>query len=198
MTVVDAQLHEPAVSLSWAGFDERACREALLELQLGYLNAVGVDRAVLFPIDLSWGEEAALRFPDVFGVVPMITYNGTYGGIDAAAPDLEEIIASKAANPATVGIRIVLITPTPEGAFVRVAPETFDRAVAACARAALPIFMSTAGDLRTPGALARRHPELTVIIDHVGLPQQPSYRRDTPTFRAVPDHWLSRRARTSP
>jgi hypothetical protein len=53
--IVDGQLHEPRVSLEWNGAEPTARSELLLELQLDLMDAVGVDRAVLFPIEAEWG-----------------------------------------------------------------------------------------------------------------------------------------------
>jgi predicted TIM-barrel fold metal-dependent hydrolase len=184
--VIDAQLHEPAVVLSWEIADVETRRELLTELQIGYMRAIGVDRALLFPRDLGWAEQAAAQYPDRFGLVPMVTDAGSYGGIDASAPDIEEIVAVKRNLRGIAGIRIVRSTPSANGEPVLVPLERFDRAVAAAARAGLPIFMSTAGDLSAPRAFAGRHPELTVIVDHLGLRQEPSYRREQPNFGSLP------------
>ena len=184
--IIDAQLHEPAVVLPWSGADIDTRREVLTELQIGYMRAAGVDGALLFPRDLVWAELAATSHPERFGFVPMVTDGGSYGGIDAAAPDLEEIIAAKRSLPGIAGIRIVRSTPSPAGEPILVPLERFDRAVAASARANLPIFMSTAGDMTAPRIFAERHPQLTVVVDHLGLRQEPSYRRERPTFRSLP------------
>lgn len=185
-SIIDAQLHEPAVALSWDRADTDTRRELLTELQIGYMRAAGVDRALLHPRDLAWAEQAVARHPDRFAFVPMVTDAGSFGGIDASAGDLEEIVAAEALLPGIAGIRIVRSTPSPDGEPVLVPLERFDRAVAASARAGLPIFMSTAGDLDAPRTFAERHPELTVVVDHLGLRQEPSYRRERPTFRSLP------------
>jgi len=184
--VVDAQLHEPAVTLPWADADDALRSEVMLELQLALMDSVGVDHAVLFPVRAEWGAFAAARVPDRFASVPMITAGGGFGGIPAEASDIEARVEAAHHTAGVVAMRIVRTTPTPDGEQVLVDPGTFDRAVAACARETLPIFMSTAGDLDTPGVLARRHPELRVVVDHVGLAQPPSYVAESPPFRSLP------------
>lgn len=133
--IVDAQLHEPAVSLEWEDADEATRRLALTELRLGYMRAVGVDKAVLFPIDLGWADEAAALFPDRFGIVPMILAgHSARGSIDATSPELDALVTAQAARPAVVGLRILPWAPTGDGGHATAPPGTFDRAVAACSR----------------------------------------------------------------
>src|SRR2546423_15515809 len=99
MAIVDAQLHEPAVSFAWEGGDQSAKWNVMLEVKLAYMRAVGVDRALLFPTtDLPWAQFAAERLPDTFGVVPAIG-GGIYGGIDAAPPTIAQKNAEQAASP---------------------------------------------------------------------------------------------------
>ncbi len=187
MTVIDAQLHEPTVSLSWADSDKELRNQVLTELQLALLQSAGVDHAVLFPIDLEWGLGAAAQFPERFAVVPVITAGGAWGGIDAGAPDLEEIITETVANGAVVGLRILRTLPRHEGS-PGIAPlRSFERAVTACECNGLPLFMSTAGDLEAPAEIARRHPDLTVIIDHLALPQPPTHPRESPPLKSMPE-----------
>src|SRR4051812_17064637 len=90
--IVDAQLHEPPVSLEWEHADDATRRLVLTELQVGYMRAVGVDKAVLFPLDLGWAEQAATLFPERFAIVPMVAVGGVFGAFDAGAPDIEEQI----------------------------------------------------------------------------------------------------------
>jgi L-fuconolactonase len=184
--IIDAQLHEPAVSGEWAHADEQTRWDLLDELQIAYMTAVGVDRTILFPTDLDWALRAAARDPDRFAVVPMFTAGGGFGLEAADGPDIAQRIRSLATVPGVVGFRIVRTVPDGTGGTVLVAPERFDRLATACAEVGRPIFMSTVGDLVTPGVLAARHPEVTVVVDHLGLAQPPSYARESPPFRSLP------------
>jgi predicted TIM-barrel fold metal-dependent hydrolase len=183
--IVDAQLHEPPVMLDWEDADEGTRRLLLLELQLALMDSAGVGRAILFPVDREWGLFAAAREPERFGVVPMVTDRGTFGGISTQDPELERVLAELAAAPGVVGIRIVHVVPSRKRPFTVVPLEHFDRAVAAASRAGLPVFMSTAGELSSPARVARAHPELTVVVDHLGLLQPPSYPCESPPFRSL-------------
>jgi L-fuconolactonase len=183
MTIIDTQLHEPTVSMTWASVDTQTRHRVMTELQLGFMRAVGVDQAVLFPIDLEWGLNAAKLLPDIFRVVPMISPQGVLGGIDAGRDDIEHVIATYAADDSVVGMRILRLLPPFD---VRPVPlEVLDRAVAACDLAGLPLFVPAAGDPDVAGEIAARHRDLTVVVDHLGMPQPPSHGRDVPPFKGL-------------
>ena len=59
MTIIDAQLHEPAVAGDSRGLDRDTRYRLMLEVELGYMDAVGVDKAVLFPIERRMGPVGA-------------------------------------------------------------------------------------------------------------------------------------------
>ncbi|MBN9619316.1 MAG: amidohydrolase [Actinobacteria bacterium] len=179
MRVVDAQLHEPPISLGWEEAGEALRWDILLEVQLAYMDAVGVDRAVLHPLDLAWGEYAVERYPKRFMVVPMVgSAAAEQGSIDPRAVPIEDFVSEKSKQPGLAGIRIV----RSEG------PDWLDEfgpAIAACAQSKLPLFVYTTGDLAAPATIAEQNPHLAVIIDHLGLPR--GLRRDDPPFRQLPE-----------
>src|SRR4051812_27981194 len=100
MTIIDAQLHEPPVSLRWVGASQATRWDLLLEIQLAFMDAVGVDRAVLHPLELAWGQYAVSRFPKRFTTVPMIGVAAAeQGGIDPMALSVDEWIAERSRQP---------------------------------------------------------------------------------------------------
>jgi L-fuconolactonase len=181
------------MSLEWANADQDTRFHLMTEVTLAYMRAVGVDRAVLHPISsVEWGEHAASLLPDRFSLVVgalVAAEDGTMALRGAAGsvpiPSIDEWVAERSSTPGVVGIRLG-----------RPSVEQFGPALEACAREGLPVFIlppSTSGDPRSFGgdftdvsAIARRYPNLTVVIDHLGLPQWPS-RLDSPPFRALPD-----------
>jgi predicted TIM-barrel fold metal-dependent hydrolase len=176
-TVVDAQLHEPAVSLEWAEADQATRWDVLLEVQLAFMQAVGVDRAVLHPIDMGWGEHAAARAPGRFSIVPMVA-NHRPGAIDPDAPEIQELVAEQARSPAVSGLRIM-----------RFADEIdmYWPAVAACSQAGLALFTFSPGRLDAVRAVAQRHPEMLVVVDHLGVYQPPTMQPESPPFKSLPE-----------
>jgi len=175
--IIDAQLHEPAVSLGWEGAERDLRWPVMLELQLGYLRAVGVDAAVLFPSEFAWGAWAAQRVPETFTVVGMVGAKWA-GGLDPARPDLLDELEVMAASPGLVGIRVVRLPAEPL--------ELYDRVFSFAGNAGLPLFLTTAGDFDAPRSVAAAHPELAVVLDQLGLHQPPGKPTDPP-FRDLPD-----------
>ncbi len=62
MLIVDAQLHEPSVWLDWSDADGAARNRLLVEVQLAYMTAVGVDATVIFPLSHAWAESSQRDF----------------------------------------------------------------------------------------------------------------------------------------
>jgi hypothetical protein len=111
MTIIDAQLHEPAVAGDLEGLDRDTRYRLMLEVELGYMDAVGVEKAVLFPIDDDWGLWARAQAPDRFAVVSMVTPPAVPGGIRADDPGLAELVARRAAAGEVVAMRAMHTLP---------------------------------------------------------------------------------------
>ena len=176
--LIDAQLHDPAIFLDWDSSDQRTKWDLMLELELAYMQAVGVDRALLHPLDLPWGEYAVSRRPDRFGLVAMVGLTQS-GGIDPLTPAIDRVIAQKRATAGLVGVRIAR-----SGGEDWL--ERFRPTIAACAHEGLPLFVLSPGDLIAPATIAGWHPDLTIVIDHIGLPQPPFATPGSPLFESLP------------
>jgi L-fuconolactonase len=193
MPIIDAQLHEPHLSLDWQDADRDARFKMMLEVELAYMKAIGVDKAVLFPIETAWGAWAAEQLPDRFSVVPMITPAGVPGGMEASDPGLADFVAQCRATPGFVAMR--MMHSVPAQLFGDAAPDAppwvsdvdmYEPLFEACLANGFPLFMSTAGALDGPAEVLRRHPELVVIVDHLGLRQNPTFGLDSPPMRDLP------------
>jgi predicted TIM-barrel fold metal-dependent hydrolase len=191
--IVDAQLHEPALSLDWARRDRETRFEVMLEAELAFMTAVGVDRAVLFPIEHEWGPWACEREPDRFRYVAMITPPGVVGGLPVDEPGFADFAARCREDGACVGLRMMHTLPGRlfEGGAVdspvwKSDVDMYEPLFQACLEHGFPLFMSTAGALDGPAEVLRRHPELTVIVDHLGLRQNPTFGLESPPMRDLP------------
>lgn len=196
MRIIDAQVHEPPVSLEWRGIDRATGWDLQVELQLGWMNALGVDGALLFPVDTAWSLHAATVAPGRFAIVLPFAPGGELKGysrpedgirIDPLDPHIDAVVTEYTAHPAVVGCRVMdrrtLIEPLDQ----RTNVDLFARALDACSAVQMPVFMSCADDLSVPGTIADEFPKLTVVVDHLGLPQPPVYLRDEPPLRRLPD-----------
>jgi predicted TIM-barrel fold metal-dependent hydrolase len=132
------------------------------EEALAEMDAAGVDRAVLVPP--TWvGEnnatalEAAERYPDRFAVM---------GRFDTDAPDAEQQLAGWLEQPGMLGIRITFIArPRME----QLDDGSLEWFWAACERHGIPLMILLRGFPEKAQPIAERHPDLTLILDHMAL-----------------------------
>ena len=192
MRIVDAQLHEPPIALDWSGLvDLEQRRQVLSEVLVGYLDAVGVDAAVLFPADAAWAESLAALVPQRFGVVTAFapgsrlagfTPAGAIGGLDPFLDDVAERIAEYAARPSCAGFRMMRRT-TVRGADPGLTSAALYRAaLTACEEHGVAVFMSAADALGDVPELCEEYPDLVLVLDHLALPQPPTHAADDPPF----------------
>jgi predicted TIM-barrel fold metal-dependent hydrolase len=187
LRIVDAQLHEFGPLLDWgADAEEVALQDRLLmEIVLAWMDAVGIDAAVLNPSRVGqppgWGERAAARFPDRFAVVQSIR--------DPEAEPVQEEIASVASRPGVVAVRIGLgrlpQDPTGAAGAARLAAGAFEPVFAACEAHAVPLFCFAAGNLSLLPPVLEAYPGLTLIIDHIGMRQPPLDELEVPPWRSL-------------
>ena len=179
MAVVDAQLHNPAPWLPWDE-DDRAVRNLLqTELVLAAMDAVGVDAVLLDPLgDYRWAEYAAQQFPARFGSVRYV---------DPDAPDLDEQVARLRSRPGGLAVR-VLVTSTLSGDNrARFEAGGFDSVFGSCERHEVPAFVFVGGEAGLVESVARAYPGLTLVVDHLAIPQPPVQAADDPPFARLPN-----------
>lgn len=182
MEVIDAQIHEPPVALPWedAGPDLR--RKILSEATLAYMDAVGVDRALLFarPDNQVWADEMASSQPDRFASV-------FRANAIAGRPDVDQL-AAEAKQKHRLGLvawRLVITLPLSGEGIERYRTGGFESVFAACSRHRLPLFLFASRHLGIVSEVAKRYPDLTLVVDHLGLPQPPFESRDIPPFKSL-------------
>ncbi len=128
------------------------------------MDAVGVDGAILvspwtmYRYDASYACEVYRAFPDRFRLVKPV---------DPAAPEVAETIAEWAGTAGAVGIRLMLAEdfagPDSEAGVKRV--------LTAAGQHGLPVNILCWGRLERAEELAARHPDVRLVIDHLGLKQ---------------------------
>ena len=121
------------------------------------MDSVGVDGALLVSVYTMyrWVQKA---HPGRFGVIKPVNAND---------PKVEDTIAAWAAMDGTVAIRIMF---TPEIS-TDAADPGINRVLAAAAKHDLPVNLMARGRLEQVGLLAKRNPNTTLVIDHLGLEQ---------------------------
>ncbi|HZB92193.1 MAG TPA: amidohydrolase family protein [Stellaceae bacterium] len=167
MPTIDSQVHayeRNHPGRPWVG-SLHGPPEVTGDQMVAAMDEVGVDGALLvspyamYRFDGSYALDVNKAHPGRFGLIK------PFDPTDAAVADR---IGEWAALDGTVGARIMLsrgVTDDP-------ADPGLGRIFAAGARHGLPVNLLCWGRLAQAEALAKRHPETRVVIDHLGL-QQP-------------------------
>ena len=190
--IIDAQLHEPSLFGDWKDAPKELQYDVMTESTLSAMHAVGVDGALLFALDIDWGRRAAAQHPDRFWIVPMFSAGGLGGALDADGPDVESWIEELKAEGALLATRIMSSTSgflhgKPPGLIVPHPAEQYTRVIATTERLGLPLFASTAGAIDITAGIARDHPDMIVVADHLAIPQPPTFIRDEEPFMRLDD-----------
>ncbi|WP_446045721.1 amidohydrolase family protein [Streptomyces olivaceus] len=175
MEITDAQLHLPRPWSTWAHGDE-SYPSLLTEVVLAQMDAAGVDAAVLVSLPgvapAEWCGTAAVRHPDRLAVVLTL---------DEAAPDIAEQVARAHEEPGVLGLRINIAFPP--DALERLRAGAYEKLLTAAEHHRMPVCVLAPGALPDIARVARAHPGLPLIIDHMGLNQPPLVRADAPPWR---------------
>jgi L-fuconolactonase len=132
--------------------------------QVAAMDALGIDGAIVvstyttYRYDGSYAQQVHAAHPDRFALVKPV---------DPTDPAMAEDIAEWARQPGAVGIRVMLTIAESKDPL----DPGLNRALAEGARRGLPVNLFAWHSLDEAKALAARHPDTTVVIDHVGLPQ---------------------------
>ncbi len=182
--IVDAQVHawKSLGTPHWPSTYQGANQEVFsLEMALAAMEAVGVDAAILDVLgetgtgtwdDNSYGEEAAQRWPERFGSVVR--------GVKHKADDVEDRVANLRSQPGVLGIRISPASDEQERAIL---DGEYERLFSAAEAHDVPVLAYISGRLNLIEKMARDHPDLSILIVHLGLPQPPRELDDPPFLR---------------
>ena len=152
-----------------------------IERALGAMDAVGVARAFVTSFhlyhDIDYVLEAARRHPNRFAVVPHID-------LDAPAP--HELVSRYAQDPSVVAMRVSFMGKGEEH-YTRLHAGAYEPLFEATQRARLPLMMLVSSNLKAAGWIATRHPDLTIIVDHLGMIQGPNRQPPEDRFSGIED-----------
>jgi L-fuconolactonase len=182
MRITDAQMHEPAPWADWTGESKPIQDRVLSEIVAAYLDAVGIDRVVIFPADESFAPVAAAAMPDRVTYVPHVSP-------DDGDRDVDAFVAAARARRAQgqVGLRALLGWPLDGSEIRRLDEGAWDPVFAACERHRVPLFCFITGWLPKAADIAARYPGLQLIVDHMGLRQPPMDEAGDEPFGALPE-----------
>jgi predicted TIM-barrel fold metal-dependent hydrolase len=182
-TIVDAQVHFwKANSPDWpwdAGARPQLPEPFTIERALPMMDEAGVDRVVIVPPGLNdrndYALEAAKRYPNRFGVM---------GRIRLQDPKSAALLPTWKQQPGMLGVRVTFNTPE---TLAWLSDGTADWFWPAAEKAGLTIMFLAVGAVPRFANIAERHPQLTLIIDHMGLNSSSRANRLTPDIPAAID-----------
>ena len=163
--IVDAQVHlwkAETPDRPWVpGLVPQLPEPFTIERSLPMMNEAGVDRVVIVPPSwegdrVDYALETASRYPDRFAVM---------GRIPLANPQARDLLPKWKDQPGMLGIRLTFLGANAAW----LADGTADWVWPAAEKAGLPIMFLASGKLPAFAPIAERHPQLTLIIDHMGL-----------------------------
>jgi L-fuconolactonase len=174
--ITDCQIHDVGPFWDWLGESPDVQHRVMGELVLAYLDAVGVDRVVLFcGSDFTLAGSIARSVPDRVAFVPQVV--GDQPDIDAA------IAAAKARHgEGQLGVRVQISWPMDGSEVRRLETGGWDPVFAACEKHQVPLFMLVTGYLPMVAQIMARYPKLILVIDHIGMRQPPMDDTDDPPF----------------
>src|SRR5262249_37092985 len=163
--IVDAQVHLwKAESPDWQwvpGMKPQMPEPFTIEKLVPLMDGAGVDRVVVVPP--SWpgdrndyGLEAAKRYPNRFHVM---------GRIPLKDPKSAELLPKWKQQRGMLGVRVPFLAP----AAAWITDGTADWFWPAAEKAGVPVMFLSAGRTAEFAKVAERHPQLTLIVDHMGV-----------------------------
>ena len=164
--IVDAQIHlwkAETEDWRWApGMKPQLPDPFTIERALAMMNQAGVDRAVIVPPAWTgdrndYALEAARRYPERFAVM---------GRIPLQNPQSAALLPTWKAQRGMLGVRLSFNTDVTM-AWLR--DGTADWFWPAAEKAQAPVMFLASHQVSMFARIAERHPQLTLIIDHMGL-----------------------------
>jgi predicted TIM-barrel fold metal-dependent hydrolase len=163
--IVDAQIHmwpPNRPDRPWvAGAQPQIPEPFTIERAVPLIDEAGVSRVVIVPPTLEgeridYAQEAAHRYPGRFGIMARIQFE---------KPDRAAQLATWRQQQGVLGVRLNITTEQAHW----LTDGTADWFWPAAEKAQIPIMFLTAGQTAEFGRIAERHPQLMLIIDHMGV-----------------------------
>jgi predicted TIM-barrel fold metal-dependent hydrolase len=163
--IVDSQIHMwPANTPErpWvAGAMPQLPEPFTIERVVPLIDEAGVDRVIIVPPTLEgerldYAQEAMKRHPGRFAVMARISLD---------KPDRVQRLATLRDQPGVLGVRLNFVGD--QAAWLT--DGTADWFWPAAEKAGLPVMFLTSGQTSLFARIAERHPQLTLIIDHMGV-----------------------------
>lgn len=162
MQIIDAQIHQAFTPPAWDLSDSERLALAA-DLAIEAMDAVGVDAALLNAGE-DFIEVAVRRYPGRFAGCGFVA-----GGM----PNSGEFVAGYLNRPGRKAVRVTVrnwLTGELDDDF---RAGRLEPVLAIAEENNVPVCLSAQGHPDAVAGVAERHPGLTIIVDHLGLPQRP-------------------------
>lgn len=165
--VIDSQVHAWDSRVQGTPHDRPAVTG---EDTIRVLDAAGVAAAILvspssiYGFDSSYALSVAEQYPRRFRVV---------GPVDLRSPGVNDFVARWATLPVTAGLRLVVRNKEDE--LLATSPAAHG-ALNEMVRQQMPLNVWCPNRLRIVSTLASEHPNLQIVVDHLGIPFAPDGR----------------------
>jgi predicted TIM-barrel fold metal-dependent hydrolase len=182
-TIVDAQVHLWKANTPDWPWDARATAQLpepfTIERVLPMMDEAGVDRVVIVPPGINdrndYALEAVKRYPNRFGIM---------GRVRLQDPKSAALLPTWKQQPGMLGVRVTFNTPETRA---WLADGTADWFWPAAEKAGLAVMFLAVSEVPRFASIAERHPQLTLIIDHMGLNSSSRNNRLTESIPASID-----------
>ncbi len=163
--IVDSQMHlwkADTPDRPWTPGSRPQIPEPMtIERALAMMDEAGVDRLVIVPPSLEgdrvdYGQEAARRYPGRFA---------TMGRIGLDNPANAQRLAAWRDQPAVLGVRLNIGAEQAK----QISDGTADWFWPAAEKANVPVMFLAFGQAAHFARIAERHPQLNLIVDHMGI-----------------------------
>jgi predicted TIM-barrel fold metal-dependent hydrolase len=174
--IVDAHVHMWKASTPdrpWVpGARPQLAEPFTIERVVPMMDEAGVERVVIVPPTLEgerldYAQEAVTRYPGRFAIMGRVALND---------PTTARRFPTWKKQPGALGIRLNLTVD--QSAWLT--DGTADWFWAAAEKAAIPVMFLTTGETRRFARIAERHPQLVLIIDHMGVSSETARRKAVP------------------
>jgi L-fuconolactonase len=160
MEIIDAQIHPPQPLTAWGDGDKDEQARRDVELGLSAMDSVGVDAAVIHA-DEHFNDVAWKMYPDRF--------RGMVDFLEPTAPDIEGTVAHIKEHPGLVGFRVIPSFPPNSPKIAVLQQGGYEPWFKAAERHDVPVVLFLWGHLPEAHKIAKAHPGLTLVIDHMGM-----------------------------
>lgn len=192
MEIVDAQIHiwEGTPSGPWEDppnmFDLK--QPYTFDAAVAAMDAVGIAAAIISPPPAYRvrAEGGFYRYSSDYAQAALRCHPGRFAYVahyDHSDPDIADLIADTRAHSGRLGTRVVIRSPEEWRDFHA---GGFAALFAAAEKHEVPVMLFVSGHVSEADSIARAHPGLPLIIDHLGLKQPPWMKPDPEPFEQLP------------